>query len=233
MVKKLIAYGDSFVQGGGLDPVNTMKIHPDSWPFILAKKLKITDVTNRGVGGGSNKLSINNLLEDIEIIKQRDVLVIFSWTSPQRTVFFEEKINNWQNYLIGFNHPDPFIQKKLKFYFESIYSDSDAALTLFNQQIFLSSFLDSIKVPHFFINSFNDSSNENFLKFVEYYSLKWPQIHNMIDKTKFMLGYDGSIYDFICKNLNKICLDGFHPSEEGHDILANFMIEYINKNKLI
>ena len=69
MVKKLIAYGDSFVMGGGILPNNTT--YPDSWPQLLGKKLGI-EAINRGVGGGSNKRSINNLLEDIEIIKQEN-----------------------------------------------------------------------------------------------------------------------------------------------------------------
>jgi len=232
MIKKLIAYGDSFVMGGGLSLDN--KVHPNSWPQQLGKKLAI-DSINRGVGGGSNKRSINNLLEDIDIIKKGDVLVIFSWTSAHRTTFFEETLHNWQNYLVGHEPLNPTIYKKYKFYFESLYSDTDAILTLYNQQIFLSSFLDSIKAPHFFINSFNDFNrySKNYFDFVESYKLKWPHIFNSIDKTKYMLGYDGSIHDLICKGSNKICPDGFHPSEEGHDILADMMVEYINKNKLI
>jgi lysophospholipase L1-like esterase len=232
MVKKLIAYGDSFVMGGGILPNNTT--YPDSWPQLLGKKLGI-EAINRGVGGGSNKRSINNLLEDIEIIKQENVLVIFSWTSPQRTVFFDEKYQSWQNYLVGHEHPDYYIQKKYKFYFELLYSDTDAILTLYNQQLFLSSFLDSIKVPHFFINSFNELQHNNklFLNFVKNYRLKWPHIFDMIDKNKYMLGYDDSIHNSICKNLGKTCSDHFHLSEEGHEILASMMVDYINKNNFI
>jgi hypothetical protein len=233
MVKTIIAYGDSFVMGGGLTQSN--QVYPNSWPQLLGKKLSIESI-NRGVGGGSNKLSINNLLEDLDIIKQKKALIIFSWTSFQRTVFFEEKHNNWLNYLIGFEHPDPYIQKKFRFYFESIYSDPDAVLTYYSQQLFLSSFLDSINAPHFFINSFNEFGYNNTKKFLSIgqpLRFKWSSIFNSIDRTKYMLGYDGSIYNFICKDLNKICSDGFHPSEEGHDILADAMVEYINKNKLI
>lgn len=224
MVNKIIAYGDSFVMGGGLRPGN--EIYENSWPQLLGKKLGI-EAINRGVGGGSNKLAINNLLEDIEIIKQKDVLVILSWTSVQRTAIFDDNHRTWYNYLIGHVPPDKEVQKKFKLYFESIYSDTDAVLTLYNQQIFLPHFLDSLKVPYFFINSFNDM--DQFVR----YRTKWPQIFNMIDKSKYMFGYDDSIYHRICKKFGRVCHDKFHPSEEGHDILASMMVDYINKNNLL
>lgn len=224
MINKLIAYGDSFVMGGGLRNDNI--VYENSWPQLLGKKLGI-DAINRGVGGGSNKLSINNLLEDIESIKCKDVLVIFSWTGAQRTAIFDEDQRTWYNYLPGHVPPDKNVQKKFKFYFESMYTDTDAALTLYTQQIFLSSFLNSLKVPYFFINSFNDMN-----QFFHYRSV-WPHIFDMIDKSKYMLGYDNSIYNRICKILGKTCQDKFHPNEEGHDILASMMVNYINENNLI
>ncbi len=219
-----MAYGDSFVMGGGLLPEN--KVFPNSWPQLLGKKLGVPAV-NRGVGGGSNKLAILNLLEDLPELLQKDVLVVFSWTGIQRTVWFDPDTEVWVNYLIGHVPPSKELQKRYKFYFESFYSDTDAILTLYSQQLFLPKFLDSMGIPYFFINSFNDM--DQFIHYRHHY----PHIFNSIDKSKYMLGYDDSIYHRICQKFGRICEDKFHPSEVGHDILATMMVDYIKDNNII
>jgi lysophospholipase L1-like esterase len=220
MIEKLIAYGDSFVQGGGLDPNDTMSLHPDSWPFLLAQKLKITDVTNRGVGGGSNKLSIMKLFEDIDdLVDLKNTLIIFVWTGMQRTCIYHEREHHWQNVLVGHRSIVEKYRKVSDLYYEWMYSDHDAYTTLLQQQIFVKLYLEYKKVNYFFANSF--ISNRHLYK--------EDQI-GLFFKEKYLFGYLQSLHQKACYENKMISQDKFHPNKEGHNYIANEMFSYIKNN---
>lgn len=220
MIEKLIVYGDSFVQGGGLDLVNTMAVHPDSWPFLLAKKLKITDVTNRGVGGGSNKLSIMKLFEDTnDLADLENTLIIFVWTGMQRTCIYHEDEHDWQNVLVGHRSLVEKHRKISDFYYEWMYSDHDAYTTVLQQQIFVKLYLEYKKVKYFFANSF--ISNQHLYK--------EDQI-DLFFREKYLFGYSQSLHQKACYENKMISQDKFHPNKEGHNYIADEMFSYIKNN---
>lgn len=220
MIEKLIAYGDSFVQGGGLDPNNPMLIHSDSWPFLLAKKLKITDVTNRGVGGGSNKLSIVKLFEDTKnLANPENTLIIFVWTGMQRTCVYHETENIWQNILVGHRSLIEKHRKVSDFYYEYMYSEHDSYATLLQQHVFVKLYLEYSKVNYFFANSF--ISNPHLYK--------EDQI-DLFFREKYLFGYTGSLHQKACYENKMISMDKFHPNAEGYNYIADEMFYYINNN---
>jgi len=220
MIEKLIAYGDSFVQGGGLDPNNPMLIHSDSWPFLLAKKLKIADVINRGVGGGSNKLSIIKLFEDTKrLVNPENTLIIFVWTGMQRTCIYHEDEHDWQNILVGHRSIVEKHRKISNFYFESMYSDLDSYLTLMQQHMFVKLYLEHIKVKYFFANSFIEQPH----------IYKETQVDPFFEE-KYLFGYTESLYQKVCDEKKMVSYDKFHPNQEGYNYIADIMVDYIKNN---
>jgi hypothetical protein len=220
MIEKLIAYGDSFVQGGGLDPNNPILIHPDSWPFLLAKKLKITDVTNRGVGGGSNKLSIIKLFEDTKrLVNPENTLIIFVWTGMQRTCVYHEDTKEWQNILIGHQSVFKKHREVSDFYFKLMHSDLDSYLTLMQQRMFVKLYLEYIKVKYFFANSFIEQPH----------IYKGTQVDSFI-KEKYLFGYTESLHQKVCNEKKMVSYDKFHPNQEGYNYIADIMVDYIKNN---
>jgi hypothetical protein len=86
---RLIAYGDSFVHGDGLqthDPSrrNWERHSPDSWPHLLGNKLGIPTI-NRGIPGGSNFGTAHRMLRDTtELNINQTDLVYVLLTDPNR-----------------------------------------------------------------------------------------------------------------------------------------------------
>jgi lysophospholipase L1-like esterase len=221
MIKTIYIYGDSFVAGDGVAT-------EEAWPSVLAQRLGMT-VINRGIPGGSNKLSTINLLNDFADIENLDeVLVVFSWTGIMRTAFYHKGLATWRNVLVGHDPEDPELKKICDLWYGSIYNDYDGQMEFYSQQIFVSSFLASRNVKYIFINSFIEDYIDK-----EAFAKQYKNVVKLLPKDKFILGYDGSIFDILCKRLKMICADGYHPSAEGHKHLANIVDIYLKDNNLL
>ena len=48
----------------------------------------------------------------------------------------------------------------------------------------------------------------------------FASMREFIDKSRYVFDFNNNIYDEICIKQNKIASDGFHPSAEGHMIIA-------------
>lgn len=224
MIKKIVAYGDSFVQGGGLNPDDVMAIHPDSWPFQLGKKLGVPAI-NRGKGGSSNKLSIVRLMEDAnDGLLTKDTLVVFAWTGIQRTAYHDQNNNEWHDLLIGHTPQTPSRVLIHKMYYERMYSDYDAVLQIFQQQMFVDLYLKWLGVKHFFVNSFSEFS---------YLPIAECPVKLADDfKENYLLGYSNSLLNEIVRKRGLVCSDTYHPSIEGHVLIAALMEDYIKDRGL-
>lgn len=208
MIDKIYAYGDSFVAGDGVG----LK---DAWPAKLGKSMK-TPVINRGIPGGSNKLSIINLLNDFsEIENPKNALVIFSWTGISRTAFYFPEKKQWENILLGHEPYEDYLKKMKNVWYEHVYNDYEGLMEYYMQQIFVASFLESRNVQYAFINSFL----ENYID-KEPFENQYKNMIKLLPTTKFILGHDQSIYDVYCVGKNMKCDDGYHPSKKAHADLA-------------
>jgi hypothetical protein len=216
MIKKIFAYGDSFVVGTGVDP-------SASWISLLGKKLDV-DVINRGISGGSNKLSINILFADLKnIIDTKDHLVIFSWTSMLRSAFYYK--NQWQNIQLGHYYEDVGIRNRVDDYYKTIYNDYEGYTEFYQQQIMIDSLLKSKNINYVFVNSFSDSPFD-----VNCFKEEQEYFEQFIDRNKYILGKD-SIFNVVCNQQRMVCNDGFHPSEQGHKWMADKTIAYLEQTK--
>jgi hypothetical protein len=217
MINKIFAYGDSFVIGTGVNPTA-------SWISLLGKRLNL-DVINRGVSGGSNKLSINILFADLkDIVDTPNHLVIFSWTSMLRSTFYYN--DQWQNIQLGHHYEDAEIRNRVDTYYKRLYNDYEGYTEFYQQQIMLSGLLDSKKINYVFVNSFSDSPFDTncFKEEKDYFE-------QFIDRNKYVLGKD-SIFNVVCNQQKMVCADGFHPSESGHIWMADKMISHLEQTKL-
>lgn len=123
--KRLVAYGCSWTFGEYLPDCND----PDDnrrrsgnpsklgWPNILANKLSIDNVVNKGFCGASNKLIWKKIL-DTNLFK--DDLVVIFWSYIERTTFF----SNVKNINV-----QPASKGKLaKIYYRYLYDDQDSII---------------------------------------------------------------------------------------------------------
>jgi len=220
-INHIAAYGCSFVYGDGID-------HRKSWPYVLGNMLNVS-VNNRGKRGSSNKFSIIGLLDDISKVDYTNTLVIIGWTGCQRTSFYNETEKKWENIHVSFRYSTA-MQKTVDTYFNSIYTDYDGYITMFWQQITIQSFLEQRGIRHCFINSFDETydmlnlfnSNESF-----------KRTHDLVKQEKFVLGYHHSIQKLINNNSDLISGDGYHPSEQGHILIADLINKYLKECELI
>jgi lysophospholipase L1-like esterase len=221
MIDKIYAYGDSFTAGDGVES-------KDAWPAKLGDMMK-TPVINRGIPGGSNKLSVINLLNDFADIERPDkALVVFSWTGISRTaVYFPEK-KQWENIMLGHDPWDPYLKKMKANWYEYVYSDYEALMEYYMQQIFVASFLEARKVQYAFINSFLEGYVDK-----EPFKDQYKNMVKLLPTKKFVLGYDKSIYAVYCNDKGMVCADGYHPNEEAHAELAKKIKLFLRDIRLI
>jgi lysophospholipase L1-like esterase len=225
MIKNILAYGDSFTAGHGIDT-------DDAWPTVLGNMLGIPS-KNNGVRGGSNKLSIINLLNDFSNIENpSETLVGFSWTSAARTCFYDF---GWQNILPNFDDHRDYINDFSRNYYGHVYNDIDALNEIVLQQIFLTAFLKEKNIKYFFINSLKDISPESLSKTAksEMYIKEHENFLSLLDKEKFLLGYNNSIYSDFCQNLGMVSDDGFHPNTEAHKMIATRAFWFLKDQNIL
>lgn len=203
MFTKLYIYGDSFVHGDTLNQELT-------WANRLAQETNL-NIFNRGVAGGSNKLSVIKLLNDLcELETLDDMLIIFSWTSIHRSCVYIEEKNNWYNILVNYQNKNKLLKDIETSYFKYMHTNFDALYNFYSQKILVQSFLKQLNVPYLFVNSFLDK-HEIIDELTEPFKME-----KFVEKEKYLLGYDNSVYDEVCIKYGLIGEDGFHPSEEGH-----------------
>lgn len=221
MIDKIYAYGDSFTAGDGI-------AQPDAWPAKLGELMN-TPVVNRGVPGGSNKLSVINLLNDFTDIENPErTLVVFSWTGISRTaVYFPEK-NMWENILLGHEPYEPYLKKMKDVWYEHFFTDYEGLMEYYMQQIFVASFLESRNVRYAFINSFLEGYLDK-----KPFEDQYKNLVKLLPTDKFVLGHDKSIHEVYCVVKGMTCADGYHPNEEAHDLLAKKIKFFLRDMHLI
>lgn len=218
MISKLYAYGCSFTYGDIIGKEN-------AWPNNLGKLLEI-DVVNRGVNGGSNKISMNRLFEDITQCDYKDVFVVFSWTGIQRTTFYNEERRQWIPCLMGHTSPDKEVAKMTKLYYKHFYNDYEALYNYYMQILSVQSFLKERNIRYLFINSFRED-------FIFYDDETFGAFRSSIDKSKYVLGFDNNIYNEVCIKQNQRASDGFHPNEIGHQYIAKEIYDFLKGHYFI
>lgn len=218
MIDRIVSYGCSFVYGDGVKK-------DEAFPEQMGKMLNLP-TRNRGVNGASNKLSITYLIDDMSKEDYSNTLVILGWTGIQRTHVWNEIDNYWVPILPAWLPKEINHKELVKFYYGNMYTDFDAFNTFYQQQLLVQSLLKQLNIPYIFVNSFKE-------EYILYHDDNLQKIIDMIDKSKFLFGYYNSIRKLICEGQKMICSDGWHPSTEGHTLIAEECIKLLKQNNMI
>ena len=220
MIEHVVGYGCSFMQGDSVDPELV-------WASVLAKRLNAS-LHNRGQNGGSNKLAMNYLFEDISKNDYSKTLVLFSWTGIQRTAFWADQKNykKWISVLPGYTSGDKITDDINLAYYADLYTDYDALHTSYIQKLSVQSFLKAKNIPYLFVNAFKED-------FILYNDDTMGDFVKQIDAENFLFGINNSIYEKVCLELKMVADDMFHPSAEGHAYLANEAYNFLMDKKII
>lgn len=221
MIKNVLAFGCSFTFGDGVD-------HTESWPFRLGKKLAVP-AYNYGKSGASNKLITSEVFRVVDPGKHKDSLVVVAWSSHMRTSFWDDKDRRWESILVETaSYKDHFI-KASEYYYGNIYSDYDAFFTSFVHKLTVEAYLKKHNIRYVFLNALHEEYE--YLKIVD---TTLHKLRESIDQTNYMDFY-GSIYEQMCMDRPQyICTtDNYHPSIKGHEMIANNLLNFITKNRIL
>ena len=99
-LKQIYTYGCSFTQGFNLDnnPNNVTDPSMDAWPSHLSKLTNVP-VTNRALGGNTNKNIATQIYKDLDTFESKD-LILVAITTPIRLSIY----NDWT---------EPFVYQSL------------------------------------------------------------------------------------------------------------------------
>lgn len=219
MINQIFAFGDSFLYGHGVN-------FSDNWLSVLQRKTNIK-VDNFAVSGGSNKLSIIKFFDALDqILENPDNLVLFAWTSPVRTAFYNVNNSQWENVQLGHYYADPKVRARVEQYYHHYYNDYEAYIEFYQQQLMLTGFLENKNIQYYYINSFFDAPYGPAVNNNKHY------LEKFLNNDKYMLD-KRSIYDLVCLEKKLTCNDRFHPSEQGHEWLADYVIDFFKYNCII
>jgi len=219
MINNIFAFGDSFLSGHGVN-------FSDNWLSVVERKLSIK-VNNYAVSGGSNKLSIIKFFEQLEkITADQNNLVLFAWTSPVRTTFYNIDNATWENVQLGHYYTDQKVRQRVDEYYRQYYNDYESYVDFYQQQLLLTEFLKNKSIRYFYMNSFFDAAFGPAVANDKHY------LEKFISKDNYLLD-NRSIYEVVCLEQKMTCNDRFHPSEQGHTWLADYAIDFFKKNSII
>jgi lysophospholipase L1-like esterase len=210
---KLLAVGDSFTYGEELNNLN------NAWPFLLGNKLDY-EITNLAKPGAGNTKILRNTIENAD---RYDIIVV-SWSHFARIELADEHgiYDIWPG-----NHGNLF-KDKLSFrkdilnYINRHHDD----VYLYSQQliniILLQNYLKQNNKKYIMLDSFIECYNPESSR--EKMRLLMPQLVNQINST-YYLGWPNETMMEWTYGCSKG--PGGHFLEQGHELVANKIYEYI------
>jgi len=237
----LVVFGDSNVWGAELKDVphrqpdfKSVVYDPkdiDNWPYhirhsfsgVIAEKNNMR-ILNLSIPGCSNDTifrRINKFLQGNYPVDLDDCFVMVFWTGILRREFFRSDINKYLNY-------SPLWEEKLQLFpkFHKIYS-----------KLFMHEGYDLVKSFNY-LNSVNALLTYNNVEFCQGFSLMETELIETAKNANLpkFLSFDPN--DAITAMViiagngfenNDYILEGHHPSEKGHQLIANRFTELLDK----
>ena len=233
--------GCSWTYGSELEGLNKDKEHQRTHRFshLVAENLGMT-YDNISKGGVSNDWIVEKTIEWFNTGNTCDIAII-QFTSVNRTIFYDEDEDN-KNYsftpILSTNgrkiYPE-HISLKCSLYYKTFYSDLLGEQNFYKNVFLLSNYFTSNNIKFIFLSMdhrhYNDSKSnwKNFCKF------KYIKNIRDIIGVKNNHGFDYLYNENYCKDLTKrnAFLAGSHPSEIGHQKIADYIITEIKNASFI
>ena len=236
---------DPEIFGDQLEHVN----HPDNipyrlprvWPHKLGKLLEV-EVENISVAASSNdaivRRIVENVLDILKVYDSSDIFVIIGWSSPERKDFYfkgdwdGDFIESWETLYpaqLEQSLPNKDVEKFYDTYLKYFWHSEEYINRYVNQNLYLHYFLESKGVRHLFFDAFYESKevdmhdDYDFVDDLKDYKSKTNIMKEFINIRKRIFK-DISFRKFLMKSntgkFKKDLLDGYHPSEKGHEMWA-------------
>jgi len=219
-MSKLFSNGCSFLTPRPKDGVNTFvsKIISNHYNLKLYNFAK--------GGRGNDRISFTTKVW-FESNSTEQTFVVIGWSSSLRNDYITNdgwKLDeipgddfSWRSY--------NFLKLPTKFYnkIKNFDLDATSAVRWVNHVIDLQTYFKYKKIPYVMYNAlppFIDLKNETF-----------KMLYDKIDHKSFF-NFTTSHYDFIVHNNYIVSKDDPHPSNKGHQVWAEKLIEFINSNEL-
>lgn len=259
-MNRLVAYGCSWTEGEGADVSIEKFLSPNekrifrnenSWSSVLANKLNIPNILNRGVSGNSNRKMFNDIIKDIEngnVTSSDFVCIMFSSSLRDYVPFLPE--GEWLSYSV--KH---LLETPDKFY--NSYDEHGTSISFNN---FLSKY-KRFFVTNLFNQEYYNIVNQNYIIFLQKLFEEYNIKYIMCESFEHMIHYplDNNFTEHINKNtifgelklsfrdvlnnLNKKDIwehgDKYdtratqHPNKKGYKIIAEELFNFIKINKVI
>ena len=220
----------------------------DTWKKLnQTKKLLITESKIRGRTVppiiDKDKLNKFRVLLNEEKIDISQVFVIIGWTSLDRWEYFDD--DEWKRVMVN---PGLSIDPYSKNYYKYYYDQDAARLDYENQVTLLGSFFKNIGVSFLFFNSLPIYSfsytkpisvfpwhghNKNLFIEDKYIFSQSEVGENFLEYLESIDGSQTQYEERINSKDSVWLLEDPHPSDKGHEIWANKLIEHIEKHELM
>jgi lysophospholipase L1-like esterase len=210
---KLLAIGDSFTYGEELEDRSL------AWPHLLANKINY-EVDNLGKPGAGNSKILRNAIEHAD---KYDIIVV-SWSHFARIEFADEHgvYDVWPGNVGNLFQGKLSYRKDILNYINRHHDD----VYLYSQQliniILLQNYLKQNNKKHIMLDSFIECYDSTSPR--EKMRLSMPQLVNQIDSI-YYLGWPNETMMEWTYGCSKG--PGGHFLEQGHEIVANKIYEYI------
>jgi len=234
--------GCSWTYGSELEGLNKDKEHQRTHRFshLVAENLGMT-YDNISYGGISNDWIVEKTIEWFNAGNTCDIAII-QFTSASRTIFYDDGDNNKEySFFTAFLSPDgvkvypEHISLKCRLYYKTFYSNMLGEQNLYKNIFLLENYFTSNNIKFVFITmdrNHNHNSKSNWKNFCNTEDIK--NIRDIIG-VKNNHGLDYLRNENYCKDLTKrnIFLAGAHPSEIGHQKIADYIITEIKNVSFI
>lgn len=256
MIKRIVAYGDSWTVGEGCNKEieNTLPPHEkisyqkeNSWVKFLSEKMNLPNINN-GVSGNSNNKIFNQIIEDVKWgVTNKSDLILIMWSSSLRDnlPFFPNSDNGeWLSWSTKNLTENPnkfykstqtqnefynsFMEDYKKFYLTNLYTESYYSILNQNYIIFLQKFLKHHGIKYFMMDGI-----ENMLHFV---NEEFDKV-DLINRKNYW-GFSLETARTYLEKLNRKDIWEYqdkwreratqHPNVLGYQILSNEFIGFIN-----
>ena len=247
MEKKLWTFGCSFTEDSNnfqheapywKDYLEYKKVkHIPVWSTVLSNLLDMED-KNFGYGGVGNDYIFEKFLEVSPNLLEGDYVII-QWSSFNRIQFpfnhgNEFKFNSIHisNIIAGQSYKDSFpknVERGIKYL--AYVNDSKVKIDEFHERIeFLIHYCRNRKINLFFWCM--DLENLHLVEVVKKYSNYFYNVHGDFNLRDKMISYNDHLLlkTTIDHDTNGKVVD-YHPSEQGHRLIATFLFEFINSQK--
>lgn len=248
MIKTLYVNGDSWTFGQELQDETvgdlTYKFY-NTWPWHVAQELKIPQLVNEGLGGGSNDRIFRKTIDYIRSYKgnYNELLVIVAWTTYERievSTTIKRKRNN------GYTEWESLDNT----YINMLLNNSDLQQTGDDMT-------DRLLKDYHKVRTMLNSSKVNSYKF---FNLQWllKQVCDnlgvnllqtyALDNPEFVLGRPEANQEWLdaispyptsfnrqlmeVENLEDVRAPARHPNEQGHKIIAKNIVTYLRQHNV-